>query len=53
MDGEAPGWGSGALRVFISFFSRILYMGYLWSLWDADRQTWHDHAADTTVVYSR
>lgn len=49
----APGWGSGALRVFVSIFSGILFIGYLWSLWDTERRTWHDRAAGTTVVYKR
>jgi uncharacterized RDD family membrane protein YckC len=28
----------------------ILFIGYLWMLWDRDAQTWHDKLASTTVV---
>jgi uncharacterized RDD family membrane protein YckC len=45
-----PGAGAGFLRSFISLFSGILYIGYLWSLWDSERRTWHDRASGTTVI---
>lgn len=51
--GQNPGWGRGLLRVFVSVFSGVLYIGYLWSLWDDDRRTWHDKAAGTTVIVTR
>lgn len=28
----------------------VLLLGYLWMLWDRDRQTWHDKLASTAVV---
>jgi uncharacterized RDD family membrane protein YckC len=28
----------------------VFYLGYLWMLWDKDRQTWHDKIAGTYVV---
>ena len=28
----------------------VFFLGYLWMLWDRDRQTWHDKIASTTVV---
>jgi uncharacterized RDD family membrane protein YckC len=30
--------------------SNILYLGFLWMLWDGDRQTWHDKIAGTVVI---
>jgi uncharacterized RDD family membrane protein YckC len=30
--------------------SVVFYIGYLWSLWDDDRETWHDKVFDTWVV---
>jgi uncharacterized RDD family membrane protein YckC len=48
--GASPGAGAGFLRSFISLFSGIFYLGYLWSLWDSEHRTWHDRASDTTVV---
>jgi uncharacterized RDD family membrane protein YckC len=50
-DGSVPGLGSGFLRWFISLFSAlVLYLGYLWMIWDPKKQTWHDKAAGTVVV---
>lgn len=48
-----PGIGSG--RAVGRYFSRILSaipcaLGYLWMLWDQDRQTWHDKIVTTKVV---
>ena len=28
----------------------VCYLGYLWMLWDDERQTWHDKIVDTQVV---
>ena len=30
--------------------ANVLYLGYLWMLWDKDRQTWHDKITRSTVV---
>jgi uncharacterized RDD family membrane protein YckC len=30
--------------------SAICYLGYLWMLWDKDKQTWHDKIVGTVVV---
>jgi uncharacterized RDD family membrane protein YckC len=51
--GGKPGWGSGLVRVLMSIVSGILLIGYLWSLWDSEKRTWHDRAAATTVIYTR
>lgn len=50
--GDAPGWGKAIGRsLFANFVSaNVCYLGYLWMLWDADRQTWHDKVAGTYVV---
>jgi uncharacterized RDD family membrane protein YckC len=31
-----------------SFF--VVFLGYLWMLWDPEKQTWHDKAAGSVVV---
>ena len=39
------------LRYFASILSTIvLFLGYFWMIWDAKKQTWHDHIAKTVVV---
>ena len=42
-------------RAFIRFIGRIvsglvIYIGYLWMLWDPEKQTWHDKFAGSVVV---
>lgn len=50
-----PGVGAG--RAVGRYFGRLidivlcgLPIGYLWMLWDDDKQTWHDKIASTKVV---
>jgi uncharacterized RDD family membrane protein YckC len=43
------------LRALIRFFAYIpsgvlLFTGFLWILWDPERQSWHDMLADTVVI---
>lgn len=43
--------GRALLRVLVSFVSEaVLLVGYLWMLWDPQRQTWHDKAARSVVL---
>ena len=42
-------------RAFVRWICRILsgavcLLGYLWMLWDKEKQTWHDKLATTVVV---
>jgi uncharacterized RDD family membrane protein YckC len=42
-------------RAFVRWIARILsgivcLLGYLWMLWDKEKQTWHDKLAPTVVV---
>jgi uncharacterized RDD family membrane protein YckC len=59
--GERPGWAFSVLRVVVQFGvwglnviplfgTAAALVGYLWPLWDDNRQTWHDKAAGTIVV---
>jgi uncharacterized RDD family membrane protein YckC len=35
----------------VSIVSAIVFLlGYLWMLWDPEKQTWHDKAAGSVVV---
>ena len=45
----------GYWRAFVRYIGRIisslpLYLGYLWMLWDKDKQTWHDKFVNSIVV---
>ena len=47
----ASGCGRGVGRFFARILSTIVcYLGYLWMLWDPQKQTWHDKMARTKVV---
>ena len=47
------GAGRAIGRYFAMFLSAILcYLGYLWMLWDPQKQTWHDKIASSVVVKS-
>ena len=49
--GEPPGTGRALGRYVVSIISTLaLFLGFLWMLWDNDRQTWHDKAAGTVVI---
>jgi uncharacterized RDD family membrane protein YckC len=46
--GAGKALGRGLFGYFIS--GQICYLGYLWMLWDADKQTWHDKVVNSIVV---
>lgn len=51
----AGGGSIGHSRAFIRYLGRIvsaivLLLGYLWMLWDDEKQTWHDKMAGSVVV---
>jgi len=50
--GEPIGFGRALGRqLFASFISgQIVYLGYLWMLWDDKKQTWHDKVVNSIVV---
>ncbi|MEA2220007.1 MAG: hypothetical protein QOJ35_2633 [Solirubrobacteraceae bacterium] len=48
--GGPIGFGRGFLRYIGRIPSSILLLGYLWMLWDPEKQTWHDKIATTVVV---
>ena len=52
-DGEPIGYGRAFVRWLVSLISGIVFLlGYLWMLWDSEKQTWHDKAANAVVVPS-
>jgi uncharacterized RDD family membrane protein YckC len=51
-DTGAPiGYSRAFVRWLVSLVSGIvILLGYLWMLWDSEKQTWHDKAANSVVV---
>lgn len=52
---KIPGLRRAFMREVVGKFlsSTAFYLGYLWPVWDAERQTWHDKIAETWVVMAR
>ena len=49
--GEPIGYGRALGRYLFSLLSAlIVYLGYLWMLWDREKQTWHDKVSRAVVV---
>ncbi|MCH8065958.1 MAG: RDD family protein [Chloroflexi bacterium] len=49
--GENIGIGMAVIRYFVALVSGLaILIGYLWSIWDPNKQTWHDKAAGSVVV---
>ena len=49
--GGPIGYGRGVIRYLARILSAIVcFLGYLWMLWDKEKQTWHDKIATTVVV---
>jgi uncharacterized RDD family membrane protein YckC len=43
--------GRAAVRYLVSLVSGLVCLvGYLWMLWDAEKQTWHDKASKAVVI---
>ena len=52
-DGAPIGYGRAFVRWLVSLISGLVFLlGYLWMLWDSEKQTWHDKAANSVVVPS-
>lgn len=51
-EGEAPGLGQTALRELVGkgLTELAFGLGFLWILWDKQRQGWHDKIAHTYVI---
>jgi uncharacterized RDD family membrane protein YckC len=49
--GGPLGFGRGLIRWVARIPSQfVCYLGYLWMLWDREKQTWHDKLSTTVVV---
>jgi uncharacterized RDD family membrane protein YckC len=53
LDGAPLSWRRGILRTAGYLISCLpCYAGFFWSIWDPDKQAWHDKLAGTVVVKS-
>lgn len=49
--GGPIGYGRAFIRWLVSLISAAVFLlGYLWMLWDKEKQCWHDKAANDVVV---
>lgn len=53
--GKQPGWGKAILRESIGkiLSAIVLGLGFVWALWDKNKQTWHDKIAGTYVIQTQ
>lgn len=50
-NGQPIGAGRAFVRFIMGFVSSsACLLGYLWMLWDEEKQTWHDKVADSYVI---
>jgi uncharacterized RDD family membrane protein YckC len=50
-NGGPIGYGRAFIRWIVSYISFVVFfLGYLWMLWDKEKQCWHDKAANDVVV---
>jgi uncharacterized RDD family membrane protein YckC len=50
-DGGPVGLGAATLRFFAAWLSALpAGLGFLWSLFDSDRRTWHDRISGTVLL---
>jgi len=49
--GQPIGYGRAFVRWLVSIASFfVIFLGYLWMLWDPQKQTWHDKAAGSVPI---
>ena len=50
-DGHSVSWQRAAVRFLCAILSCSTFgLGFLWSLWDRDKLTWHDRLSRTILV---
>ena len=53
LDGRAIDWPTAIVRALSSILSAIVVgLGFIWVVFDPERQSWHDKIAGTVVVYA-
>jgi uncharacterized RDD family membrane protein YckC len=52
LDGRAIDWPTAIVRALGAFLSMVVVgLGFIWVVFDPERQSWHDKIAGTVVVY--
>jgi len=52
--GQPIGYPRALGRALMSIISALVFfLGYLWMLWDDNKQTWHDKVVGSVPVYLR
>jgi uncharacterized RDD family membrane protein YckC len=52
--GGTIGYGRAFIRCLVSIVSGLVFLlGYLWMIWDPEKQCWHDKAANDVVIPTR
>ncbi|HZK50946.1 MAG TPA: RDD family protein [Actinomycetota bacterium] len=50
-NGQSIGFVRAAVRNVVAYFVSVIFLlGYLWMIWDEEKQTWHDKVASSVVV---
>jgi uncharacterized RDD family membrane protein YckC len=50
-NGQPIGFVRAAVRNVVAYFVSVIFLlGYLWMLWDEEKQTWHDKVTSSVVV---
>jgi uncharacterized RDD family membrane protein YckC len=53
LDGRAIDWPTAITRALASFLSLFVAgLGFIWVVFDAERQSWHDKIAGTVIVHA-
>ena len=51
IDGTPINWAIAIVRCLAAFLSGVvLFIGFFWASWSADKQAWHDKIAGTVVA---
>ena len=52
--GKLPGWSQAWIRYCLALVSWFVFgLGFIWSLFDTQRRTWHDRGSSTRLVVIR
>jgi len=53
LDDRPIEWETAIVRALACFLSTVLFLGFFWIAFDAEKQAWHDKIAGTVVVRTK